>query len=86
MPEVTIPRMLAELIGGERRIEVCGGTVGEALEALCAGHPVLRVHLFDERGLLREHIRCFSNGRSAELGEPAVSGDRITILQAVSGG
>ena len=81
-----MPRMLAELIGGECRHDVSGRTVGETLDALCARHPELRVHLFDEGGRLCEHIRCFRNDHSTELAEPAADTDRITILQAVSGG
>jgi molybdopterin converting factor small subunit len=86
MPQVTIPRMLADLVGGERSIEVEGGTVGEAVAALCARHPTLRVHLFDESGALREHVRCFRNDRSTGFAETTAASDRITILQAVSGG
>jgi sulfur carrier protein ThiS len=81
-----MPRMLAELIGGERTVEVTGTTVGEALHTLCLVHPVLRVHLFDEDSRLRTHVRCFQNDRSAKLEDPLTPGDRITVLQAVSGG
>jgi sulfur-carrier protein len=86
MAEVTIPRMLAELIGGTRRVAADGATVGEALDALTAAHPQLTVHLFDEDHRLRSHVRCFRNDRSAELTDPVGSSDRITVLQAVSGG
>lgn len=86
MAEVTIPRMLAELIGGERRLQAEGATIGETLDAVATAHPLLAVHLFDEEHRLRPHVRCFRNDRSAELHDPVSAGDRITVLQAVSGG
>lgn len=84
---VTIPKMLAELIQGERDLEVDGDTVGGALDDLCRHHPELRVHLFDESGGIRRHVRCFHNeSLVSDLEVGVAAGDRITVLQAVSGG
>jgi len=86
MPTVVIPRVLAAVTKDRREFDVGGTTVGDAIDALLNQCPQLRVHLFDERGLWRPHVRCFSaTGRvDTRMGAPA--GDRLTIIQAVSGG
>lgn len=85
--EITIPKMLAELVRGERVFAVEGATVAEALDATCRRHPELRVHLFDEAGSIRQHVSCFHNDRTAhDLSAPTADGDRVVVLQAVSGG
>lgn len=79
--------MLAALIGGERFHDVDGASVAEALDALTQRHPELAVHLFDERGTLRPHVRCFKNDVGvSDLATAVGEGDRVTVLQAVSGG
>lgn len=83
---VTIPRMLADLVAGERRFEVRAATVDGVLEAVVNRHPELAVHLFDESGALRPHISCFHNDRAADRASTVAGGDRVVILQAVSGG
>ena len=61
-----------------------------SLRALLEAHPALDVHLFDERGDLREHVLCFLNERNSRwldsLDEPIRDGDEVVIMQAVSGG
>ncbi len=92
MPEVTIelPSMLARLLNGARTFRVEGDSIQGALGALVKRYPALRVHLFDERGGLRQHVLCFHNGENTRWrtspDAPVAEGDRITILQAVSGG
>lgn len=84
--EVTIPRMLADLVGGERRFSVEGENVGDVLGAVTRRHPELRVHVFDEAGVVREHVSVFHNERMADPAAVVNEGDRVVILQAVSGG
>lgn len=84
---VTIPRMLADLVDGDRRFDVEGATVRGVLDAVVARHPELGVHVFAEDGTLREHVSCFHNERSDRTGQTKVNeGDRVVVLQAVSGG
>jgi adenylyltransferase/sulfurtransferase len=84
---VTIPTMLAQLVGSGRTLRVDGATVGEALEALFVRHPELRVHVLDESGAIRTHVSCFRNLRTvSDLEEPVADGDEVHLLQAVSGG
>ena len=80
--------MLAELLGEARPIEVQGETVRCALADLILKQPSLGLHLIDESGLLRRHIRCFYNDALIrdELDTPLHPGDHITIVHAISGG
>jgi molybdopterin converting factor small subunit len=71
-------------------IVVEGETLDEALEDAYERLPALRVHLCDESGNFRPHVLCFLNdvnSRWLQRSERRLrDGDRITILQAVSGG
>jgi molybdopterin converting factor small subunit len=84
--QVTIPRMLAELIGGNRHQDVEAATVRGALETAISRHPELAVHVFDETGEIRPHVSVFHNERSAQLHAELNDGDAVVVLQAVSGG
>ena len=92
MPTVTIdlPGLLEPITGGQRSVAVEADTLGGALRGLTERLPALTVHLFGESGDLRGHVLCLHNGRSSRWREsldvPVQEGDRITILQAVSGG
>ena len=88
MVTVTLPRLLADLIGGVRQEQVDAHDLSGALDALCTRHPELRVHLFDEHQHLRPHVTCLINGEVARdaLGRPLTHGDVVTVMQAVSGG
>ncbi len=92
MASVTLelPTMLAAAAGGARKLEVEGATLEEALRDAWARHPALEVHVCDESGDLRQHVLCFHNDVntrwSESMDQPLADGDRITILQAVSGG
>ena len=87
---VRLPAVLALLVDGERRIDVRGATIGQVLDDLVRARPALGVHLFDESGALRRHVRCFHNDEYAG-GDDAIArqvrdGESISILNAVSGG
>jgi molybdopterin converting factor small subunit len=92
MAKVTIelPSMLGSVLGGVRRVEATGDTWQHALEDAFRKLPALRVHVLDETGALRRHVLCFVNDVNTRFGEGAPErlrdGDRITIMQAVSGG
>lgn len=87
---VRLPAVLAEMVEGQRRFEVDGETLGQALADLVRRRPGLAVHFFDDGGALRRHILCFHNdsyvrGRDG-LDHPVRSGDEIVILNSVAGG
>ncbi len=85
-----LPRLLAGLVDGAASVVVEAETLSDALGELLRRYPVLRVHLFDERGELRRHVLCFHNQENTRwlpsLDRPVAEGDVITIIQAVSGG
>jgi sulfur-carrier protein len=85
-----LPSLLRTVLGGRDTFEVEGETVEDALQHAYRLVPALRVHLCDETGKLRQHVLCFHNDvntRWIRGGSPSLKdGDRITILQAVSGG
>ena len=87
---VQLPRVLADLVGCERRVLVEGATVAEALEDLVRRHPKFGLHLFDESGKLRRHVLCFCNEVNtrtrSDLERVLVDGDQLTLVNSVAGG
>jgi molybdopterin synthase sulfur carrier subunit len=87
---VRLPRVLAELTSCERRVDVAGDTLREALGDLVRKEPALAHHLFDDTGAVRRHVLCFCNEVAppsrAELDHALESGDTITIVNSVAGG
>jgi molybdopterin synthase sulfur carrier subunit len=88
--EVTVPSLLRDCIGDQPRVFLEAGTLAEALQRLLEGHPLLGIHLYDEAGKLRPHVLIFYNEESIawleRLDLPLQPGDRLTIVQNVSGG
>ncbi len=80
--------MLADLLDEAQAVEVQGDTLRAALADLIRKRPALGLHLVDESGLLRRHVRCFYNDVliREELGTELQSGDHITIVHAISTG
>ena len=87
---VRLPTVLVQLLGGDRNVEVKGGTLREAMDDLMQRRPDVALHLFNESGELRGNVLCFCNDvltRSREdLAVPIRAGDTITILNSVAGG
>jgi molybdopterin converting factor small subunit len=82
--------MLTSFTGGKRRFSVDAETVAGAFAAAAKIYPMLRAHIFDEAGGVREHVQIFVNATDSRqlpsLNEPVSDGDEIIILQAISGG
>ncbi len=87
---VTVPALLRDSTGGQTTFAVDGETLDEALRHMQETYPLLRNHLYDEAGQLRPHVLIFYNAESIawleRLDVPLHPGDRIDVLQAVSGG
>ncbi|MDQ3225466.1 MAG: MoaD/ThiS family protein [Chloroflexota bacterium] len=87
---VLIPTPLRGFTGGEARVDVHGGTVGEALDALAVKFPGLGERLHDEDGQLRRFVNVFVNGQNVRdiAGTATVlsPGDEIGIIPAMAGG
>jgi molybdopterin converting factor small subunit len=88
--EVSVPTILRDCTGGHNQVTIEAATLAEALERLNETYPLLRVHLYDEAEQLRPHVQLFYNQESTRwlerLDVPLRPGDRLEILQAVSGG
>lgn len=88
--KVSVPTILRDCTGGHHTVSIEAGTLAEALERLRETYPLLRVHLYDETGRLRTHVLIFYNEESIGWLEnhdiPLRAGDRLEIVQAVSGG
>jgi molybdopterin synthase sulfur carrier subunit len=86
MAVVRLRAPLSELAGGQRELELEGGTVAEIMRALERAYPDLEGWILDERGQIREHINVFVNrdyGREETTVGPE---DRLHVLPAISGG
>lgn len=87
-----IPGALREFTAGQStvKIENPGGTVGDALNALCALHPGVRDRVLTEQGQVRQHINIFVGSENIRytggLATPLSKATEVSIVPAVSGG
>lgn len=67
-----------------------GGTVREVLEAYFQTHPQVRGYVFDDQGMLRDHVAIFLNQQSVRdrvgLSDTVADDDDVFVVQALSGG
>ena len=90
MTTVRIPATLRAATGGEKRVEVDGATVGEAIEALVTVYPALRDPLVAADGGLHRFVNVYLDdvdvrhldGTATAVPDRAV----LTILPAMAGG
>ncbi|MGH2973496.1 MAG: ubiquitin-like small modifier protein 1 [Solirubrobacterales bacterium] len=86
---VKIPAQLRAVTDGAGEIEVDGGTVGEALDAVFDQHDDLRERITQDGGL-RRFVNVYVSGEDIRfqdgLDTPLTDGDEVTILPAVAGG
>lgn len=87
---VHLPSLLDAVTGGVREMGAEGETLSQVWADLLDRSPVLKPHLFQEDGELREHVLCFLNGTNTRWlqGEdpPVRDGDSVLFMQAVTGG
>jgi sulfur-carrier protein len=90
MPVVSLTRHLQRFFPTLAEGEVAGATVRDLIDELDRRHPGLASYLIDERGRLRRHVNVFVGDepiRDREaLSDPVAPADRVSILQALSGG
>jgi molybdopterin synthase sulfur carrier subunit len=86
---VKIPTQLRAATGGQAEVEVSGGTVGEALDAVFDAHTELRERITED-GTLRRFVNVYVSGEDIRfqqgLDTGIEDGDEVTILPAVAGG
>jgi molybdopterin synthase sulfur carrier subunit len=88
--EVSVPMMISDCTDGRSTFLLEASTLKEALDNLLVNYPLLRIHLYTEQGLLRKHVLIYYNDDNItwlkELDLPLQNGDKLRVLQAVSGG
>jgi sulfur-carrier protein len=74
----------------QRDLEVEATDVAGVVRALEARAPGIGFYLCDERGRLRPHVNVFIGNAiirdRRQLSDPVTEGDKVSILQALSGG
>ncbi len=87
---VKIPPVLRSSTGGEKEIEVDGGTVGDVLRGLTARHPATERQLFSEDGELNRYVNVYLNDEDVRVLEglqtTVSASDTVMILPAMAGG
>ena len=86
MAVVSLRSPLRQLADGKGELEIDGSTLGDVLTRLEETHPRLTGWVLDERGEIREHVNVFVNGERSSLDVPVAGGDRVQIIQNISGG
>lgn len=92
MPTVELTRHLHSFFPQfeEKPVEVEGTTVAEVVKNLEALAPGIAFYICDEKGRLRMHVNIFVNNERIRdrgtLSDRLEQGDRVHIIQALSGG
>lgn len=70
--------------------QVAPGALREALEAALCAAPALAHYVFDDQRAVRKHVAVFVNRQLVQdrvsLSQPLRAGDRVLVVQALSGG
>jgi molybdopterin synthase sulfur carrier subunit len=89
MPTVSFTSALQRFLEAPS-IQVEGGTVGQALDAVFASRPALRSYVVDDQGAVRRHVAIYINGEvmrdRTHLSDAVGAQDEIFVFQALTGG
>jgi sulfur carrier protein ThiS len=89
MPTVEFAPALTRHVPCPRQ-EVGEGRLGEVLDAAFRAAPALRAYVVDDQGAVRRHVAVFVNGEMipdrGDLTRPLARGDRVHVIQALTGG
>jgi MoaD family protein len=90
MSVVRIPTVLRPQVGGEKQLDLEGGTVAELVNSLTERFPALRSQLLTESGDLNRFINVYVNGQDVRylqgLETPVEARDEVRLLPAMAGG
>ena len=90
MPTLFIPSSLRRYTAGQSKIQVNGGTVGDAIENLEGEYPGVKSRLCDESGQIKRYVNIFVNEeeiRSLQGADTPLSDkDEVSIVPAMAGG
>jgi molybdopterin synthase sulfur carrier subunit len=89
-------RVLVEVARSLRRHVDCPpqsvepGSLRQVLDAALAAAPPLASYVFDDQRAIRKHVAVFVNGEMVPdrvlLDRPLRAGDRVLVIQALTGG
>lgn len=87
---IEVPRVLQDCTDGRPSLDIEAGRLDEVRAAIREPWPVLATHVWAESGELRPHVLLLHNDRLTRGRDPReiplADGDRLAIVQAVSGG
>ena len=90
MSTVWIPQVLRASAGGNKQLELAGGSVGEVVDALVAQYPSLRGQLLTDDGTLNRFVNVYVNGQDVRyldgLSTRLADADELRLLPAMAGG
>jgi sulfur-carrier protein len=86
MPQVHLRAPLKDLAGGNSRLSLEGGTVGQVLRNLEQAWPRTIGWVLDEHGRVRAHVNVFVNGERVHEDAAVGADDRLHVLPSISGG
>jgi len=90
MSVVRIPPVLRTATGGQKQVEVAGGTVREVIGGLVAAYPSLAPQLLAGDGDLNRFVNVFLNDTDVRhlqaLDTPVAERDTVLLLPAMAGG
>jgi sulfur carrier protein ThiS len=70
--------------------QVAHGSLRQVLEAALRAAPELAHYVFDDQRAVRKHVAVFVNQRMvpdrAKLDQPVAAGDKVLVIQALTGG
>lgn len=70
--------------------DVVAATLRDALSAAFGAAPAMRHYVLDDQGCVRKHVAVFVNARMigdrSRLDVPLESGDKVMVIQALTGG
>ena len=90
MSTVKIPAVLRPQVGGNKELELPGGSVGELVDELIGQYPGLRGQLLTDEGELNRFVNVYVNGQDVRYldGLKTALGERdeVRLLPAMAGG
>jgi sulfur-carrier protein len=86
MAMVTLRAPLKDLAGGNRDLEIDGGTVGDVLRTLEVTWPKTSGWILDEHGSVRRHVNVFRNGEPVDATTALDADDHLQVLPSITGG
>ncbi len=81
-----VPALLSDSIGGAASVSLQSRTIRAAATEVQQRWPILAALVFTQSGEVRPHVLLLHNGKVLRGDASLEAGDRLTILQAVSGG